>query len=378
MQSLPPFCVVRDRLTGGGPFRILMINYTKGSRALLSGALCVNSPHPAKDPNMPTDDPTEETIENAESSASDAAAARTDEEGGLDLPPPLRADSSLSAAEAAFGEFMVRKGFSENTIKAFRNDLKILLHYLGPDTALLQVSTRQLEEFLDWMQHSRGKPCSAKTLTRRITTLKVFFGWLHGVGVLGTDPAEPVIQQSARTPLPTILRDIEVNRLMRAAQDYLWDRHHADARPYLLVSLLLQTGMKKAECANLLLTDLDISDPQNPQTVIRYREERNAHKNRRLRLHPSIVAAFNQYREQYKPETYLFECTPRNLEYVLEEVGERAGIRSGQVGFETLRWTSAVNDFRHGMPEEQLREKMGLSKISWRETREKIFALTNR
>jgi len=63
---------------------------------------------------------------------------------------------------------------------------------------------------------------------------------------------------------------------------------------------------------------------------------------------------------------------------VLEEVGERAGIRSGQVGFETLRWTSAVNDFRHGMPEEQLREKMGLSKISWRETREKIFALTNR
>ena len=327
---------------------------------------------------MPTDDPIKENVETAENSAPDVAAARADEKAGLDLPPPLRADSSLSAAEAAFGEYMVRKGFSENTIKAFRNDLKILLNYLGSDTALLQVSTRQLEEFLDWMQHSRGKPCSAKTLTRRITTLKVFFGWLHGVGVLGTDPAEPVIQQSARTPLPTILRDVEVNRLVRAAQDYLWDRHRVDARPYLLVSLLLQTGMKKAECANLLLTDLDISDAQNPQAVIRYRDERNAHKNRRLHLHPSIVVAFNQYREQYQPQTYLFECTPRNLEYVLAEVGERAGIRSVQVGFETLRWTSAVNDFRHGMPEEQLREKMGLSKISWRETREKIFALTNR
>jgi hypothetical protein len=43
-----------------------------------------------------------------------------------------------------------------------------------------------------------------------------------------------------------------------------------------------------------------------------------------------------------------------------------------QVGFETLRWTCAVRDFRNGMPEEQLRQKLGLSKISWRETSEKF------
>ena len=117
----------------------------------------------------------------------------------MDLPPPLRADSSLTAANAAFGEYMVRKGFSDNTIKAFRNDLKILLGYLGPETPLHQVSTRRLEEFLEWMQFGRGKPCSAKTLTRRITTLKVFFGWLHGIGILGTDPAEP---SSSSPPAP--------------------------------------------------------------------------------------------------------------------------------------------------------------------------------
>ena len=82
--------------------------------------------------------------------------------------------------------------------------------------------------------------------------------------------------------------------------------------------------------------------------------------------------------QQYKPKEHLFECTPRNLEYVLEEVGERAGIRRMQVGFETLRWTCAVRDFRLGMPEDRLRQKMGLSKISWRETREKIYALSGR
>ena len=270
---------------------------------------------------------------------------------------------------------MLRKGFSDNTIKAFRNDLKIFVGFMDGSTRLHQISTQHLEEFLEWLQHGRGKPCSAKTLTRRITTLKVFFGWLHGIGVLGTDPAEPIVQQTATTPLPTILRDDEVRRLLLSAQDYLLDRGKSDARPYLLVSLLLQTGMKKAECANLLITDIDVANPQAPEVSIRYAEERHAHKNRRLSLHGSIVPALNQYLEQYRPETHLFECTPRNLEYVLEEVGERAGIKSVQVGFENLRWTAAVRDYRTGTPEDLLREKMGLSKISWHDTRENLQAV---
>jgi integrase/recombinase XerD len=112
--------------------------------------------------------------------------------------------------------------------------------------------------------------------------------------------------------------------------------------------------------------------------VIRYQEEESSHKNRIISLHPTIVPAVNQYVEQYKPEQFLFECTPRNLEYVLDEVGQKAGIRTVQVGFETLRWTCAVRDYRNGMPEERLRQKLGLSKISWRETREKIFKLAGR
>lgn len=294
---------------------------------------------------------------------------------GAEAVPLLRASSPLLTATGEFEEHMRSKGFSDNTIKAFRNDLKILREFMTDSAPLRTIGTADLETFLHWMQNERGKPCSAKTLARRITTLKVFFSWLHETGVLGTDPAEAVVQMPARTPLPTILYDDEVGRLMRAAQDYLWDREKADARPYMLVSLLLQTGMKKAECAKLLVTDLDISRPTAPRIAIRYDDTRYAHKNRTLDLHPSIVAAFNQFLRQYQPESFLFDCTPRNLEYVLDELGKRAKISRVQVGFETLRWTSAVRDFRTGMPEERLRQKMGLSKISWRETREKIFRL---
>jgi site-specific recombinase XerD len=317
-----------------------------------------------------------ETPNSAATTATTSADRATGDAPALSA--PLRADSTLASAIEAFDEYMIRKGFSENTIKAFRNDLKITTEFLGAETPLLRIRTEDLESYLYWLQHERGKPCSAKTLARRITTLKVFFGWLHGIGVLGTDPAEPVVQQSTKTPLPTILREDEIGRLARVAQGRLLDHKHADARPYLLVNLLLQTGMKKAECARLLISDVDVSNPQSPEVSIRYPDERHAHKNRTISLTPAMAPALNQYLEQYKPESHLFECTPRNLEYILDEVGKEAGIKRVQVGFETLRWTSAVRDFRTGMPEERLRQKMGLSKISWRETREKIYQLAGR
>lgn len=301
---------------------------------------------------------------------------QTDKSETAALAPPLRADSTLVKAVAAFDEYMTRKGFSDNTIKAFRNDLKIVQDFLGRETRLHQVNTQHLYDFLEWLQHERGKPCSAKSLARRITTIKVFFGWVHGIGVIGTDPAEPVIQQPARTPLPIILRDQEISQLVRTAQDYLWDRNKPDARPYLLVNLLVQTGMKKAECARLLVSDVDLSQADTVELTVRYPDERHAHKNRTMALDPTLATVFQQYLSEYKPETFLFECTPRNLEYVLDEVGRKAEILHTQVGFETLRWTCAVRDFRRGMPEDRLRQKMGLSKISWRETREKILKLT--
>jgi site-specific recombinase XerD len=298
------------------------------------------------------------------------------------LEPPLRAHSTVQEAVGAFEEYMLRKGFSENTIRAFRNDLRFVADYLGREMKLYQVSTVTLENFLPWLEESRGLTFSAKTQARRITTLKVFFGWLHGVGVIGTDPAEPIVHIQARTPLPVIVRDSDVRTLLLKAQDISRNRQEPDARPYLLVSLLVQTGIKKAECARLSIEDLDISQPKAPVLNVRYREERYRHKNRALGLTATVAPALQQYlaqyAPQYSPQDLLFDCTPRNLEYVLEDLGGLAGIRYVQIGFETLRWTCAVRDFRNGMPEEQLRQKLGLSKISWRETSAKIYELTGR
>ncbi|GAB4562823.1 MAG: hypothetical protein Kow0047_11200 [Anaerolineae bacterium] len=288
---------------------------------------------------------------------------------------PLTPNSSLAAAMGAFHEHMVRKGFSENTIKAFMGDLRILSRFLGANHPIGKIGTEDLNNFLAYLLYQRGKPCSPKSLARRITTLKVFFGWLAETKILPTDPAEPLVHQPVRTPLPEILFDDEVDQLMRTAQDMLW-APKPDARPYVLLSILLQTGIKKSECMNLRLDDIDLSNPSAPSIIIRYDNPRMAHKERRLSLSPYIVPALRQYLAEYQPKTHLFECTARNLEYVLADLAQKAGL-SKSVGFEVLRWTCAVRDYRNGMNEERLRKKLGLSPISWREASEKIIKLAS-
>ena len=291
------------------------------------------------------------------------------------LAPTLRANSPLGVAINEYEEQMVRKGYSQNTIRAFSSDLKILRTFMDDSAVLREIQVQHLEDFLEWMQSQRGRPCGPKTLSRRITTLKSFFAWLHSVGAIGTDPAEPIVQHAVRTALHEILNSAEVDKMVRVCQDRLWDRDKPDARPYVLLSLLLQTGIKKSEAVKVLIEDIERADTQQPAVFIRYEEERNAHKNRRLPLHSNFLRPLEQYLEKYKPENFLFECTPRNLEYVLEEAGGRAGIRRMKVGFETLRWTCATRDYKQGMKDDQLRIKMGLSMITWRETSLKIQRL---
>jgi integrase/recombinase XerD len=271
---------------------------------------------------------------------------------------------------------MIRQGFSENTVKAFSGDLRLLMKYIPPNSNISRVSTHDLENFLTWMLTERGKPCSPKTYARRLTTLKVFFSWLHETNVVARDPAAPIAHQPVSTPLPEILYDHEVERLLRYSRDLLWATK-PDPRPYLLVSLILQTAIKKSECMAIRLEHIDTSNPRAPVLYIRYSNARMRHKERKLGLSPQFVPTMRQYILQYKPETHLFECTARNLEYVLKDVGELAGVEHKSVSFEALRWTAAVRDYRTGMPPEHLRKKLGLSKISWRETSHKIRQLAS-
>ena len=147
-----------------------------------------------------------------------------------------------------------------------------------------------------------------------------------------------------------------------------------DARPHLLVTLLLNTGIKKGECMNIVLNHLDLSDPAQPVLWIRYANPRRRHKERKLRLASEWPGVLAEYRAQYQPHDKLFACTARNLEYVLADVAERAAL-AHHLSFEMLRWTCAVRDYRAGMPANTVRQKLGIAKITWREVGAKVAKL---
>jgi site-specific recombinase XerD len=293
--------------------------------------------------------------------------------GVTSLPDDLSSRSSLAAAIASFSGYMARQGFSDNTVKAFQADLRLFTRFMAGNRPIGEIAQADIERFLTWMRTERGVPCSPKSFARRLTTLKVFFGWLAEAGVLPSDPAAPLVHEHAATPLPDLLYDGQVATLLSTARDLLW-APKPDARPYLLLTIVLQTGIKKSECAGIKLEHIDQSNPQAPVLYIRYADPRRTLKERKLNLGPGFTAVYKQYLREYKPKEYLFECTPRNLEYVLADLARMADVRGG-VSFEQLRWTSAVRDFRKGMPADALRQKLGLSEISWRETLPKIQRL---
>jgi site-specific recombinase XerD len=301
-----------------------------------------------------------------------------DEPLGVGGPPPARhpdltAGSSLSAAIERFQDHMAQQDFAENTVKSFLGDLRILKRYLKGDPPVGQISTKTLQDYLHWLQHERGKPCSPKSYARRLTTLKVFFAWLADVGVLRFDPAAPVTHRPAQTPLPRILYEEQVGQMLAVTRQMM-AAEKPDPRPHLLVTLLLHTGIKKQECMAIKLAHIDTSNPDGPAVQIRYDRPRMQYKERRLRLPPGWTQALAAYRKVYEPQEFLFPCTARNLEYVLADVARQAGLAGG-LSFEMLRWTCAVRDYRARMDPDRLRRKLGLSQMSWQETEPKIVRL---
>ena len=298
------------------------------------------------------------------------------EESPQDVTPSgLNARSSLRTALGAFEVHMEQQGFAENTVKAFLSDLNILAEFVGVGTAVGAISTQDLNRFTHWLVHERGVPCNPKSLARRVTALKVFFGWLAETEVLPTDTAAPVVHKPVMTPLPSILSDAEIERVLGVTQA-LRHAEKPDARPHLLVTLLLHTGIKKSECMNIVMNHFDFGEPAHPVLWIRYTNPRRRHKERKLRLPmwwPTVLA---EYRVQYQPQDALFPCTARNLEYVLANVAQQAELPH-RLSFEMLRWTCAVRDHRAGMEADKLRQKLGVSKITWRELGTKISRLAS-
>lgn len=285
----------------------------------------------------------------------------------------LTAQTGLAPALQAWELYLYDQGRSPNTVKAFLSDVRFLAAYLPPDAVLGDISTTDINNFLHWMEHERGVPCSPKSLARRATSVKSFFRWLQKGGVLVVDPAEKVVQRSVLSPVPEVLDDNEVDAVLLAADRYR-RQSRPDARPYTLLALLLSTGIKKSECLGIHVNHVDLDDPEGPVVFIRYASPANRYKERKLTLSEEWLPAYEEYLAQYNPPDRLFPWSPRRLEYLLEDIGREAGL-SKHLSFDMCRWTSALQDYLNNVEHDKIRQKLGISRIQWREINMKLRQL---
>jgi len=125
-------------------------------------------------------------------------------------PAHLTERSFLRPAIQAWKFYLKDQGRSPHTIKAFIADLNLLDSFLPPEETLGEITLKDLEDFTDWLENERGVPCSPKSLSRRITSLKSFFRWLQNSAVLLVDPADKLVQRSVSSPLPDVLSPEEI------------------------------------------------------------------------------------------------------------------------------------------------------------------------
>jgi integrase/recombinase XerD len=279
----------------------------------------------------------------------------------------------LPPAIQAWKIYLHDQGRTNNTLKAFSADLSLLADFLPPDKPLGQISTKDLEDFLDWLQNDRNVPCSPKTLSRRITSIKSFFRWLTVNGVLSHNPAEKIVQKTVVSPLPEVLTAAEQEKVLDAAEA-MHTAANPDLRPYVLLRLLLETGLKKGECLHLMTNHVELEGPEAPRIFVRYSSPRYRYKERNIPVSSKWAEAYREYIQRYDIKNQVFPWSQRRLEYLLEDVGNAAGLDK-HLSFDMCRWTSALNDLTAGIDTDKIRQKLGISKIQWREVYAKLHSL---
>src|SRR5207253_6550499 len=258
----------------------------------------------------------------------DAATVITEPPDPLETPypplvrtNPLTDQSSLSACAIPYQQELLLRGKSNYTVTCFLSDLKMFSRFVGRDTPVGRITKEQLTDWLMKLKFGKnGQAPAPKTMARRVTFLKNFFSWLTREGIIREDPSASLVLERPLPPLPELLFDDEIERLLEASRE--------DPRSHCLVYLVLHAGLKKEEVMGLKLDHIDLSNPQFPMITIHFPAATGKqHRERRLALPAEFTVILKQYIAKYHPTSVLFDCTDRNLNYILARFVKKSGIK---------------------------------------------------
>jgi site-specific recombinase XerD len=256
-------------------------------------------------------------------------------------------------AHRQFLDFLKGKKHSSATVLAYGKDIDQLVSFLEEleKEQIHDVSRDDIQAFLGKLSEKGYTP---KSLSRKLNSTRTFYRFLKVNEYITDDPSLLVSHPQYELAAPRILKPTEYRALRDAARN--------DARMYAIIEVLLQTGIRIGELADLRLLDV-----QNEALFIRPHEK---HPQRVVPMNKSAKEALSRY-IQIRPQIeddHIFVTKSgkpflvRNIRTAIERYFRIAGIENAKVN--DLRHTFVAHHLQHGVSLVLLSKILGHKRLS--------------
>src|SRR5947209_17856524 len=168
----------------------------------------------------------------------------------MEITPPGPENTVVGTLPAYFA-YLQRGDSSTYTPRKFLSDVNSFALFVR-EKKLKELTIHDIHHWISTLKTDglkfRPKPYTAKTINRKLSAINNYFLWLVTHEALADNPAAGLHIPKVISPLPDILFESECKQLLVTAS--------TDPRSYLLMLLLLETGIKKEELFALRLTQL--------------------------------------------------------------------------------------------------------------------------
>lgn len=244
---------------------------------------------------------------------------------------------------------MQKSDLMPKTIAAYQHDLALFIKWLFTINPARQLQTLTEIDIIEYRQSLISSGLKAATINRRIGSIQRLCRWATDNKLLKENISESVKQINVVAKrCPSGLKPSEVQLLLQAAGQ---SKHGQAKRNYALLHLMLQTGLRVNEVAQLKVCDIDLSERSG---IVRVRLGKGR-KSRDIPLNTRIRRALKLYlssRDIKLSTDHVFLSereTPlsvRSIQAVITELAKRANIKRIKVSPHTIRHTFAINYLR--------------------------------
>ena len=235
----------------------------------------------------------------------------------------------LKSAHQEFIQHLQELNRSTSTILAYGKDIEQLIEFVLQEHQVEHVHDIDPDHLNNFKSQLSGNGYTPKSISRKINSIKTFFRYLKDAKGVDSNPADQVRHPRYETKPPRILSPLEYRALRDAAR--------GDLRTYAIIELLLQTGIRIGELAQLQLKHI-----QDDQLTIPPYESQPG---RTVPLNEASQEAISRYletRSDTTDEDYLF-VTKNNRPLLVRNIRTSINRYFRLGGIEDAK----VNDLRH-------------------------------